>query len=195
MIANGRRDRCRNRPVSSRTDRRPDHLQVLARQQRAGARNVDRVARQLHAVLRRAERRGADALTCRQQRERKAPRVEPLANRASEAAAKVAEVRVPRARRRIRPRHPRTSRPGCRRSRPAARSATSSPRPRTRDLSVSAATSASAIHAVTRVQLGLGHHLAETPVAPGQRRQPLARQDRDASGDRRSSTTARRPPI
>src|SRR5712692_2802431 len=47
-------------------DRRLQHLEIPARQQLAGLRDIHRVARELHAVLGGAERGGADALAGRQ---------------------------------------------------------------------------------------------------------------------------------
>ena len=54
--------------MSSRCERRLQHLQIAPRQQHAGRRDVARVAGELHAVFRGAERGGADAFARRQQR-------------------------------------------------------------------------------------------------------------------------------
>ena len=94
---------------------------------------------------------------------------------ASETAAEVAEVASPRARRRIRPRRPRTSRP---RMPPIVPNGSVSHRPSTsggaRILPVSAATSASAIHAVTRVSSASLTMSPRLQSQPGKRGQPLA---------------------
>jgi hypothetical protein len=71
---------------------RLDHLQVLARQELSGTGEIDRVAGELNAVLRRAQRRGPDALAGRQQLQRQLPGVEPVAHLAAEPSSKVAEV-------------------------------------------------------------------------------------------------------
>ena len=71
---------------------RLDDPQIPARQEHPWTRDVDRVSRQLHAVLRGADRRGADALARREQRKRETPCHQTLANRTSEAAAQVTEI-------------------------------------------------------------------------------------------------------
>src|SRR5712691_789771 len=72
--------------------RRLQDLQIAARQQRAGRRDVARVAAELHAVFGRAERGGADAFVRGQQRPGKRPGVDAGADGTAEAAAEVAEI-------------------------------------------------------------------------------------------------------
>src|SRR5688500_19719628 len=71
---------------------RANHLQVFSRQQIARARDVNRIAGQLHAVFRSAQRGGANALAGGKQRQREAAGIESIANGAPEAAAQIAEV-------------------------------------------------------------------------------------------------------
>src|SRR5882672_5055274 len=71
---------------------RLQHLQVAPRQKRARVGDVDGVAGELHAVLGRAERGGADALARRQQRPGQGTRVELVAQRQPEQPAHIAEV-------------------------------------------------------------------------------------------------------
>src|SRR5262249_34955016 len=69
-----------------------EHLKVAPGKQRPGVGDVDRVARELHAVLGGSQRRGADALARRQQRPGQGARVEPAPERRPQEAAEVAEV-------------------------------------------------------------------------------------------------------
>ena len=85
---------CSGSIVSSQTIGRLQHLQIAARQQRAGIGDGAGVAGKLHAVFRGAERGGADAFAGRQQRPGQGAGVEALAHRVAEPAAHVAEVAV-----------------------------------------------------------------------------------------------------
>ena len=67
-------------------------LQVLARQERGGIRDVDRVAGELHAVFGRADGGRADALARGQQHIGKLSGIDALPHREPEALAEVAEV-------------------------------------------------------------------------------------------------------
>ncbi len=85
---------CHARRVDLAAERDPglQHLEVLARQEPAGIGDVDGVARELHAVLRGSDRRGADALARRQHRIRQGALIDALAQRLSESLAQIAEI-------------------------------------------------------------------------------------------------------
>src|SRR5262245_45501644 len=68
------------------------HLQVLARQQVAGARDVDGVAGELHAVLGCSDRGGADTLPGRQQRPRQRAFIEAARDGRAQQLSHVAEL-------------------------------------------------------------------------------------------------------
>ena len=72
--------------------RRQQHLQVAARQQHAGRRDVAGIAGELHAVFGSAERGGADAFARRQHRPWKRALRDALADGAAEPRAHVAEI-------------------------------------------------------------------------------------------------------
>ena len=91
MVPDGGSDRGRVDRVVKRYQR-VDHLQVLAGQQFSWTRDIDRVSRQLHAVLRSAERRGTHALAGGQEWKRETPRGEALADGVPETAAKVTKI-------------------------------------------------------------------------------------------------------
>src|SRR5581483_11100981 len=71
---------------------RLEDLQVFARQQRSRIGNIKRVAAQLHAVFRRAERRGAYAFAGRQERPGQRALLYLRAQRGAEQPAEIAEI-------------------------------------------------------------------------------------------------------